>query len=128
MLVHCFWLLRFKFVVEFTCLYLFENAKELYFSPSPTLSLLRGTPLEVQRSRTMLFWPGMILIAQPSKERSGPEASGPVRPKTSSLFPVAKRLGPAIIPTSARTPSSSRTRACRAPELHPVPLAVDPQP
>ena len=117
MLMHCFWLLEFKFAFEFKCLIFSLNlSKFRSLEKAPDLSLLKAQPsyrclaAEV-RWRSSDFRPGSL--RRPSRPSSGPASAHLLRAGPRSAFPslaVADRWGPPVIFLRASSPRRTRAR------------------
>jgi hypothetical protein len=115
MLVHCFWLLEFKFVFEFTCLTPFSNCSNpFFFFPQLTLFgpiFVAAHQLKVHRYTS--FSSAWFITWQPSS------AAGPSGHTTPTPSPAAAdKRDPLVIPfllvvpVPDSSPSPRRARTC----------------
>ena len=131
MLMHCFWLLEFKFAFEFKCLIFSLNlSKFRSLEKAPDLSLLKAQPSSRNPSAKVRWRPSDSPAWFASSPALGPAAAqlGPSFPRRPAprRFPplaVADRRGPPVIPllpfvpepASGPTPSPGRPQSAPRP-------------
>ena len=117
MLMHCFWLLEFKFAFEFKCLIFSLNlSKFRSLAKAPDLFLLEAQPTSRGPSAKVRWRPSysrprpLRSLPRPSSSPAQPSYSAPARAAPFPSLAVADRWGPPVIPLPAPSPRRTRTR------------------